>query len=711
MTNVGTPTEVQAQAWPVIAAGQHVLVSAPTGSGKTLTAFLWALDRLITGEWESGQGIRALYISPLKALNNDINRNLAGPLSELRYVFERAGESFPAIRVMTRSGDTPANERARMLRRPPEILITTPESLNILLTSRRGRALFDPGSVEVSTGDERSSSGGLRTVILDEIHAVAGGRRGTHLITAVERLAELAGEFQRIALSATVRPLAEVAHFVGGYELHRDNGEYDFRQRAVRIIEAQMSKRIEIEVRAPARNETMRTASAAGTIGLESESVDGEISDRANLDDDSQDVDGQNIDSQDDRDSVWTAMAREFKGLIAANRSTLFFTGSRRLAEKMARLINEGEAEPLALCHHGSLSREIRLLVEERLKAGNLRAIVATSSLELGIDIGSVDQVVMIQTPREVSATLQRVGRAGHGVGQVSRGAIYPSHSRDILDAALMARAVDERAIEAVRPPVAPLDIIAQVVVSMVANQERDIEEVYARLRCAAPCHSLDPRAFALVLDMLAGRYAATRIRELRPRISIDRTYGRIRGRASAERALYLSGGTIANRGYFDLRVGETNAKIGELDEEFVFERSIGEIFGLGNNYWQIQEITHNDVIVTQARSGDEAAIVPFWRAEAEDRGGHFAERIAVFLEQVDERLTRAATAPAERELLIAEFQNEYHLDPGPAGQLFEFLARQREATGHSLPHRHHLLIEHFADPLSAGAIGLSVWP
>ncbi len=736
--NVGTPTDIQRQTWPAVAQGEHVLVSAPTGSGKTLTAFLWALNQMISGAWPTGQGIRALYISPLKALNNDINRNLSGPLVELRQVFEAAGEPFPNIRVMTRSGDTPANERSRMLRRPPDILITTPESLNILLTSRRGRTLFaqeDSGPADFEVDSEAASAGGpaassapeagiLRTLILDEIHAVAGGRRGTHLMTAVERLTEYCGEFQRIALSATVRPLERVAEFVGGYAVDDSRRAadpetgFEFRARPVRILETRAPKRIEIAVRAPGGFAVAsRDAGEIGKTGVAPGDEQSPEPARREADaNDSDDIE------QSEEDAIWLALAREFTQIIARNRSTLFFTNSRRLAEKMTRLINQESEEALALCHHGSLSREIRLVVEERLKSGSLRAIVATSSLELGIDIGSVDEVVLIQTPRSVAQTLQRIGRAGHGVGQTSRGAIYPAHNRDILDAALMARAVDERAIEPVQPPRAPLDVIAQVIVSMVANQERDIEEVYARIRATHACHGLERRAFDLVLEMLAGRYADSRIRELRPRISIDRIRGRIRGRENVERVLYMSGGTIPDRGYFDLRVSESNAKIGSLDEEFVWERAIGEVFSLGNNHWKIVDITHNDVFVTPGDPAQDIAIVPFWRAELEDRGGHFCDRLRDFLKHANAALDRepdgtnatailaseegaAASAHSAEsgQALFEELRAGYHLDAEPAARLVQWLRRQRHSTGVALPHRDHIVVEYFRDPASGG--------
>ncbi|MBA3710473.1 MAG: DEAD/DEAH box helicase, partial [Planctomycetes bacterium] len=370
----GTPTPVQTLAWERIAADDHVLATAPTGSGKTLAAFLWSLNQLIAGAWPPGQ-VSVVYVSPLKALNNDVQRNLSEPLSELAAWFASHGGTMPEIRALTRSGDTPPAERARMLRRPPEILITTPESLNLLLSSQGGRRIL----------------GAVRTIILDEIHAVAGGKRGTWLMTAVERLARISAPLQRIALSATVRPLDLIAGFVAGSEL-RSDGSYAPRRMA--IVEAPASKVIDLRTQRP-----LATGTSRG-------------------------------------EDFWPALARELRTIIAGNRSTLFFTNSRRMSEKLARFLNEGEAEPLAYAHHGSIAREMRTLVEARLKAGDLKAIVATSSLELGIDVGAIDEVVLVQCPRSLNACIQRVGRAGHQVGAISRGRVIPLHDRDLLEAA-----------------------------------------------------------------------------------------------------------------------------------------------------------------------------------------------------------------------------------------------------------------------------------
>ncbi len=630
---MGEPTEIQSLAWPVIAAGRHALVTAPTGSGKTLTAFLWALNQLITGAWGAGR-TRILYVSPLKALNNDIRRNLITPLEELNARFQEAGEAIPEICVLTRSGDTPAEERRQMLRRQPEILITTPESLNIMVSSRTGRAMLT----------------GIATVILDEIHAVVGTKRGTHLIAAVERLVLLSGEFQRIALSATVKPLSRVAGFVGGYVRKGDARHARYEKRAVTLIRSRQRKRCEIRVAFP-------PAGRERLVGA----------------------------------SWWPVLAETFREIIREGSSTLLFANSRRGAEKVTRLINEGQPEALAYAHHGSLSREIRLAVEERLKNGELKAIVATSSLELGIDIGTLDQVILIETPPSIASAIQRIGRSGHGVGGTSRGLLYPTHGHDFLYAAVVARGVAGQDIESVLPVEGPLDVLAQVIVSMTGVELWDIDELFGFIRTCSPYRTLPRRQFDLVLEMLAGRYADTRLRELRPRISLDRIDNTVHGREGVLRLIYLSGGTIPDRGYYDLRIAETRSKIGELDEEFVWERRVGDTFTLGTQVWQIRKVTHNDVEVlpVQAKPG----IVPFWRAEEISRDFHFSERILLFLEEFNSRL--------DDPTLKEQLRRAYFLEGTAAEELIGHLKRQRIATGTDLPHRRHLLVEHFDDPLN----------
>jgi len=629
---VGVPTEVQRLAWPAIASGEHVLATAPTGSGKTLAAFLWAIDRLATGAWERGR-TSVLYVSPLRALNNDVRKNLLAPLAGIAEYFSMAGGVFPEVQVLTRSGDTPQSERRAMLRRPPEILITTPESLNILLLNDGGRRV-------IST---------VKTVILDEIHALAGSKRGTHCITAVEWMVPLCGEFRRVALSATVRPLEEVAAFAGGYELVAAAEGAEYRPRRVRIIEAPSEKRFEVSVEFPGEEERAREESG----------------------------------------SIWPALVRRFREEILSHRSTLLFCNSRRLAEKVTRLVNEDGNGGLAYSHHGSLSREVRLRVEEMLKAGELRAIVATNTLELGIDIGELDRVVLVQSPFLVSSAIQRVGRAGHGVGGVSRGVIYPTHGMDLLCAAVLSRCLQARDLEEVHIIHSPLDVLAQVLLAMTAVEEWRVDDLYDRVRASHPYRGLPRRQFDLVLEMLAGRYAGTNVRGLSARVSYDRMEGTVRAMEGARGTLYLSGGTIPDRGYYDLRAGESRAKIGELDEEFVFERSVGDTFALGNQVWKIVDVSHNAVDVVPDR--EKPGIIPFWKAEERSRDFHLSSRLLEFLERAD--------ATLDDDSFMEELRGGCRLGDGAAEALRDFLTRQKIATGRELPHRHHVVIEEMRDP------------
>jgi ATP-dependent Lhr-like helicase len=632
---VGEPTKAQRLAWPHIAAGEHVLVTAPTGSGKTLTAFLWSLNQLFTGGW-TGVGVQVLYVSPLRALNNDIRRNLIGPLTELEAEFRSRDEPVQKVRVATRSGDTPSTERQRMIRNPPEILITTPESLNILLTSKGGRAIL----------------GSLRCVILDEIHAVAGSKRGTHLMTAVERLTLLSGEFQRIALSATVKPIGETARFVGGQELMASppGGEPVYRRRPVEVVATDSAKRYQLEI-------------------------------------DSKMIPKQEGAEHSPPVSIWEPVVEDLRQRIQGNRSTLLFANSRRVTEKVTRLLNQNQGSDLAYSHHGSLSREIRGVVEKRLKEGRLAAIVATSSLELGIDIGALDEVILLRTPPSVAAAVQRLGRAGHGVGQVSRGRFYPLFENDLLESVAVAQGVEEQDIEEIRPVLAPLDVLAQVVLSMVAVEPWRVEDLYRFIRTAHAYRKLPRDQFDLVLEMLAGRYSDSRIRELKPRVSLDRVSDTVRARPGAARLIYTSGGTIPDRGYFHLRLAQDKAKLGELDEEFVWERSVGDTFTLGAQSWQIKAITHNDVLVQPAHRG--SAMAPFWRAEERNRSFHLSERIGLLLTRAEQVLSMDGGPERLRQELETR-----GVATKAAEDLTGFLVEQRAVTGQPLPHRYHLLVE-----------------
>ena len=617
----GQPTDIQARSWPRIAAGDHVLVTAPTGSGKTLTAFLWAIDAFATGASRPG-ATRVLYVSPLKALGNDIRVNLMAPIAELQARFAVADQTFPNLRVATRTGDTDPAERQRMLRRPPELLITTPESLNLLLTTVRGRQAL--AMVEI--------------VVLDEIHALVENRRGAQLMVGLERLVEIAGEFQRVALSATARPLATVAAYVGGRDASGT-------ARPVAVVASNVNKRIDLRVRYPA---AARDAAENGA-------------------------------------TIWEPLTAAFRERIDGNRSTLFFTNGRSLAEKIALKVNA--AAPVAYAHHGSLARDIRTDVETRLKNGELKAIVATSSLEMGIDVGTLDEVVLVQSPPSISASLQRVGRAGHRVGAVSRGSLFPTAAPDFVAAAAIAKAIGEADIEPLRPLVNALDVLAQTLVSCAGSETWETDALFRMITRAAPYADLPREHFDLVVEMLAGRYAGTRIRDLRPRLAFDRVRQTVTARQGAVLALYASGGTIPDRGYFTLRHAESGAAIGELDEEFVWEATVGQTFSLGSQNWRIRRVTPSEVLVSEGSPN--ASAPPFWRSENNQRSFHFSQRIGEFLEHANGLLADRDT-DALRALLAAR-----GFEPGAVDALVDHLERQRAATGADLPHARHLLIEH----------------
>ncbi|GAA4447644.1 ATP-dependent helicase [Phytohabitans houttuyneae] len=664
------PTGAQAGAWQAIGDGHHALVVAPTGSGKTLAAFLWSLDQLAREPLPADpkRRCRVLYVSPLKALAVDVERNLRAPLTGIRHAAARLGIPPPDITVGMRTGDTPADERRAFQRTPPDILITTPESLFLLLTSAA-----------------RESLAGVETVIVDEVHAVAATKRGAHLALSLERLdAMLPRPAQRIGLSATVRPIEETARFLGG-------------SRHVEVVQPRTAKTIEVSVQVP-------------------------VEDMTQLDEVGEPEEGSR------RASIWPAVEERVFDLIGQHRSTIVFTNSRRSAERLCARLNElatdafsessGEAPRvemgarheidalpaaimaqsgaatgappvIARAHHGSVSREERKHIEEALKSGQLPAVVATSSLELGIDMGAVDLVVQIEAPPSVAAGLQRIGRAGHQVGAVSRGVVFPKHRGDLLSCAVVAERMGDGAIEELRYPRNPLDVLAQQIVAMVALDQWTLADLTTLVRRAAPFAELPDSALHAVLDMLSGRYPSTAFAELRPRLVWDRAGDLLSGRPGAQRLAVTSGGTIPDRGLFGvfLAGAERAARVGELDEEMVYESRVGDVFLLGSTSWRIEDITPDRVLVSPAPGA--AARMPFWKGDQPGRpvelGRAIGARLRALVRQDDETATAALRAGG--------------LDDWAAGNLMAYLREQREAT-RALPDDRTVVVERFRDEL-----------
>ncbi|KQZ22463.1 ATP-dependent helicase [Microbacterium sp. Root553] len=679
------PTPAQAGAWTAISARKHALVVAPTGSGKTLSAFLWAIDSVFR---ERGAGApsavttskaasskdgtsrtRILYISPLKALGVDVERNLRSPLIGIGQSARRLGLAAPAVTVGVRSGDTTSSDRRKLVSDPPDILITTPESLYLMLTSRAGETLRD-----------------VHTVIIDEVHAVAATKRGAHLAVSLERLDALRRSHghdepaQRIGLSATVRPIDEVARFLGGAA-------------PVEIVAPPASKTFELGVVVPMDDMT----NPPPPPGAPKDAGDG-------ADAEYTEVTG----------SVWPHVEEAIVDRILENKSTIVFSNSRRLAERLTGRLNEiyseriGVALPdatvpaammaqagatagadpvLAKAHHGSVSKEQRAQVEEELKSGVLRCVVATSSLELGIDMGAVDLVIQVEAPPSAASGLQRVGRAGHQVGEISRAALFPKHRGDVLHTAIVTERMLAGKIEAIQVPRNPLDILAQQTVAACALGEISVEEWFETVRRSAPFQSLPRSAYEATLDLLAGRFPSDEFAELRPRLVWDRDAGTLTGRPGAQRIAVTSGGTIPDRGLFGVFVaGEsTGARVGELDEEMVYESRVGDVFTLGTTSWRIAEITHDRVNVIPAYG--QPGKVPFWHGDGIGRPFELGEALGRFSREVS-----AATPEKASQRLI-----DAGLDEQARMNLMAHLTEQREATG-TLPTDRTLTVERGRD-------------
>jgi ATP-dependent Lhr-like helicase len=623
------PTPAQRLGWPPIAAGGHVLLQAPTGSGKTLAAFLLGIDRL---NETPGEGLRLLYVSPLKALNYDIERNLRSPLAGLG----------SKLSVGVRTGDTPADERRRMLRTPPDILITTPESLFLLLTSQA-----------------RETLRGVETVIVDEVHAVAGTKRGAHLVLSLERLERLVeNPFQRVGLSATQRPLEEIGRFVAG------SG------REITLVDAGVRKELDLEVVVPV--EDMRELGSTAHLSVPP------LADGVEM--------GPGVE-QSSR-SIWPSIYPAVLDLVRAHRSTIVFVNSRRLAERLALRLNELAGEELARAHHGSLAREQRVVVEELLKAGQIPCLVATSSLELGIDMGAVDLVIQIESPKSVARGLQRVGRAGHDLNSVSKGRIFPKFRADLLESAVVAKAMREGAIEETRIPRNPLDVLSQQLVAICADEEVSVDELHELVRRAYPFSDLSLAQLENVLDMLAGRYPSDEFAELRPRIVWDRTAGVVRGRTGARLLAVTNAGTIPDRGLFGVFLVDGGGRVGELDEEMVYEARAGQTFLLGASTWRIEEITHDRVLVSPAPGLP--GVAPFWKGEGVGRPAELGEKIGRAARELAALSDDAATRVLE---------GDYSLDARAARNLVAYLREQESATG-VVPSDRAVVVERFRDEI-----------
>lgn len=642
-----TPTAVQRRGWPLLASGHHALLLAPTGSGKTLAAFLAAIDRLGQRNEAGEPGVRVLYVSPLKALVYDIERNLRAPLAGIAACAEDLGEAarFRAPRIAVRTGDTPARERRLQTRDPAEILVTTPESLYLILGSR-----------------QRETLRRVETIIVDEVHALAPTKRGVHLALSLERVARLCGDRdpQRIGLSATARPPEAIARYLGG-------------DRAVEIVDASAPPALDCRICVPVPDMTQPgVAPAAGGLVIE---AGGET-------------------EGEPKTGLWPAIHPVLLEQIRAHRSSIVFVNSRGLCERLARHLNELAGEPLVRAHHGSLSQEKRREIEAALAAGRLRAIVATSSLELGIDMAAVDLVMLVESPGSVSRGLQRIGRAGHAVGETSRGIVFPKHRADLLEATVVAAGMRAGAVEAIQLPRQPLDVLAQQIVAIVAEEPIGVETLRSRLARSASYAGLSRALLDPVLDMLSGRYPSTDFAELRPRLLWDRGADRLEIREGAGRIALLSGGTIPDRGLYAVHLGVGGPRIGELDEEMVHETKPGDVVILGASSWRVLEISRDRVVVGPAPG--EVGRLPFWRGEGPGRPLELGRALGRFTRELLERQGERESEQDGAHRWLIETQG---LDDYAARNLLDHLRAQREWTG-SCPSDRRITIERFRDEL-----------
>jgi Lhr-like helicases len=694
------PTPPQVDGWPAIARGDSTLILAPTGTGKTLTAFLWCLDRLmLRTAMDAPRGCRVVYLSPLKALAADVERNLRSPLAGIANMAKREGVDVRIPEISVRTGDTSQKERARFRRHPGEILITTPESLYLLLTSEAGEALRT-----------------VETVIVDEIHALVPSKRGAHMAASLERLEALTGRrLQRIGLSATQRPLEEVARFLGGAEGAAENVIKNVTNTKTEIADVLMDAASEDGVKADVglnapryRPVTVVNAGARKVLELK---VEVPVEDMARLGEIEEQPSGPASQGP-KRTSIWQSIYPRLLEIIQSRTSTLIFVNARRVAERLAGALNDLAGETLARAHHGSLAATQRSEIEEMLKAVKIKALIATSSLELGIDMGAIDLVIQIEAPPSVASGMQRIGRAGHQVGAPSCGIIFPKYRADLIACAAVTRAMHEGHVESTHFLRNPLDVLAQQMVAVIAHPPLSVadaerrtahkseeeespgigyEALFSLMRSAAPFAGLSTSVFDGVLDMLAGRYPSDEFAELRPRVTWDRTRNWITPRAGVKRIAILNGGTIPDRGMYGVFLSGERSKpvrVGELDEEMVFESKPGEVFTLGASAWRIDEITHDRVLVSPAPG--EAGKMPFWHGDRAGRPLEFGRRIGALVRELREM---------PRSVAMTRLTQEHDLEAGAAENVLRYLADQELATT-IVPDDRNIVIERVRDEL-----------